>query len=200
MTFKEIEETPTLADPCIIVIVKNESYLKSLQLLRDDVNAGRLRAIYFPVENPDLFDSDPESDVAVYCYNMLEGPEGYSYGRALLNIPRSRPDIVITEHSENKRALRSGAMFGVHMAKDTPITEENSLYPVDSMIRSTQATGSFPFAITMPSETIEESIRSLHHLVQEEVQRFIHKTLKLAYMDGKRWEITEDQVLLALHD
>lgn len=155
--------------------------------------------MFFPVDNADLFEGHPETDVVTFYPERLKNqPYGYDYGEALLNVPRMRPDIVITEHIENYLTLKTGIAFGIHYDKNiTPVTEENSLYPVDTMIRSTGGLG-FSFALAVEGGTIEESIRNLHAKVQPEVHEILSKNLKLAYMDGKRWEITENQVLLAL--
>lgn len=112
-----------------------------------------------------------------------------------------RPEIVITEHTENYLTLKTGSLFGIHYDKNiTPVTDKNSMYPVDTMVRFTSGGFGFSFAIAVAAETLEESIRGLHSQVQPEVQELLPKNLKLAYMDGKRWEITEDQALLALRD
>lgn len=188
--------------PCTIVIVKNESYLKSLQLLSDDVAEEKLRTIFFPVDNDNLFEAHPETDVINYYPNrLINQPYGYDYGEAMLNVARMRPEIVITEHTENYLTLKTGTLFGIHYDRNvTPITDKNSMYPVDTMVRFTSGGFGFSFAIAVEANTIEESIRSLHSQVQPEVQELLSKNLQLAYMDGKRWEITEDQILSALEN
>lgn len=201
MKFEESISPLTDQDTATILIVRNESYLESLQLLRDDAIKGKLRSIYYAVENPYLFKEFPEADTITYHPDFLHNPERFNYGEALLNTPRMRPHLIITEHTDNQRALRTGSMFGIHMAADTPLTDDNSLRPLDCTIPFTNPhDGLFSFAIAIDSETIEGSIRNLHDKLQKRVQYHLYANIRFAYMDGKRWTITQDQVLHALFD
>lgn len=191
------EQTWTAKTPCTMIIVKNESYLQSLQLLRNDVNDEKLRTIFIPFENADLFGEDSAAEVIVYAPDQMN-TQSFDYGEALLHASRMRPEIVISEYSGNYSSSKTAPLFTEDSDGNIIVgtVEEDSVYPLDVMVWLSE--GGFPFALTVEGDTIEESIRNLYGLVQKGVHKSLTKNLKLAYVDGKCLELTEDEIQRAL--
>lgn len=182
MKIETTEQPWTRNNSCVIVLVKNPSYMESVRLLQDDIAEDKSRAIYLAVGESELFD-DSEGNFSLTVPLPLDDDAEYLYGTSLISAFRMLPDIVITEDFVNYPATT---------------LEDQEIYPLDTMI--VQSMTGTSVAIAIEAETIEDSIRQLHNKMQSAGRKYLGRTLMLAYMDGKRWVITPEIILLALLD
>lgn len=181
MKIETTEQPWTRNGSCAIVIVKNASYMKSVRLLQDDI-AEEDRAVYLAVGESELFD-DSEGDFSLTVPLPLDDDAENLYGASLIQAFRMFPDIVITEDFVNY---------------PTMTREDQEIYPLDAMI--VQSMSGSSAAIVIEAETIEDSIRQLHSKMHALGRKYLANSLRLAYMDGKRWVITPETILMALLD
>lgn len=182
MKIETTEQSWTRDKPCAIVIVKNASYMESVRLLQKDIKEDDSRAAYLAVGESELFDSS-EGNFSLTVPLPLDDEAEHLYGASLIRILRMDPDIVITEDFVNY---------------PTMTLEDQELYPLDTLIVGSM-TGTTA-VIAIEAETIEDSIRQLHNKMETQGRKYFADTLTLAYMNGKRWVITPEVILLALLD
>lgn len=182
MKIEPTEQPWNRDNPCAIVIVKNASYMKSVRLLQDDIAEDGSRAGYLAIGVSELFD-DSEGNFSLTVPIPLDEESEHLYGASLIRILRTMPDIVITEDFVNY---------------PTMTLEDQEIYPLDTLIIASMTGTSV--AIAIESGAIEGSIRQLHSEMENTDRKYLADTLKLAYMDGKRWVITPEVISAALLD
>lgn len=169
--------------------------MESMRLLQADITANNSRAIYLAVGESELFDNSQNAEDSAISYDSqsssisvtvplpLDEASTNVYGKALISAFRALPDLVVVEDCVNY---------------PTVIRDEVTINPLDSMI--IYSLGANSSAVVIEAKTVEESIRHLHGELNSLARKYLAETLMLAYMDGKRWVITPETVLLALID
>lgn len=185
---------------CTSIIVRNDKYQESLNLLLEDFD--NKRTVYFPSDKDNMFiDTEKEhkgkSIVTFYVDNankapIVDGVNPVSYSQLLLESSRLDAYLTITELMENELACFSHNGGGTFSADSTDPLKYKAHRPLDVWL-GYSARG-YAFAVAIDAVNIEEAIVSLNGAAFSNGKEFLPNVLKVAYFNGERYAITEGQI------
>lgn len=197
MLFEKENNSWTAGDSGLIMVLKDDFYQESLELLAQDIDksSGQVRVAYLPEENLDLFDA--QQHIVIQDAHSLDD-NGFSlYGENLLETMFMEPDITITESLDNPKSRYGTKNSGIlYAAKEN--VNKNVYRALDIMV-SYSAIGT-PFAVSSPGHSIERGIVNFYNALTESGRLFFPESLTHIYAYGERWKTNKKSTLQTLNE